>query len=564
VIFLHPLVLLGLAAAAVPTLLHLFQRRTPPEADFPPLRYLSEAERRSARRLRLRHLLLLALRTALIVVIVLAGARPLIHTATPGGAHPPAALAMVLDNSLSSGAVVNGQVTLDRLKGAARSVLGRAAPADRLWLMLADGVLRAGSRAELLAAVDSAPVESRRLDLVGAVREAARVVESEPVAVREVHVISDLQRSSLGEGRVEPAAGVRVVALAPAPRAPENRGLASARVTETGVVVAVSGTPDARAVPVTLRLGGRDLARALAAPGATLTLPFVSPGPGWWTAELELEPDELRGDDRRVVVWHTIPPARVTAIRSAGPFVSAALSVLRAGRRVSDGSEVTIGDDLGASASVVFPPEDPALIGDLNRRLAGRGVGWRFGRPGAPGRLESVSIPDLAGIAITRRSQLLGAPGGRGDSAAVLVSANGEPWAVASGGVVLLGSRLDTAWTALPTSPAFVPFLDAVLNRFVRGETPVVEREGAPRVEFARTGPDTIGATVYGPDPRESDLTPADPAMVRDALGAEVLPPRDFQSAAFAGPGRADLSGLLLVLALLLAVAELGVATLTR
>src|SRR5436190_1745076 len=65
VTFLHPLALVGLAAAAIPALLHLLERRVPPEAEFPPLRYLSEAERQNARRLKLRHLLLLLLRTAL-------------------------------------------------------------------------------------------------------------------------------------------------------------------------------------------------------------------------------------------------------------------------------------------------------------------------------------------------------------------------------------------------------------------------------------------------------------------------------------------------------------------
>src|SRR5207244_13281730 len=61
VTFLHPLALAGLAAAAIPALLHLLERRVPPEAEFPPLRYLSEAERQNARRLKLRHLLLLLL-----------------------------------------------------------------------------------------------------------------------------------------------------------------------------------------------------------------------------------------------------------------------------------------------------------------------------------------------------------------------------------------------------------------------------------------------------------------------------------------------------------------------
>ncbi len=83
--FLHPLALIGLAAAAIPALLHLLERRVPPEAEFPPIRYLSEAERQSARRLKLRHLLLLILRTALIALIVMAAARPLVRSRAAGG-----------------------------------------------------------------------------------------------------------------------------------------------------------------------------------------------------------------------------------------------------------------------------------------------------------------------------------------------------------------------------------------------------------------------------------------------------------------------------------------------
>src|SRR5213594_580508 len=110
VTFLHPLALVGLAAAAVPALLHLLERQVPPEAEFPPLRYLSEAERQSARRLKLRHLLLLILRTLLIVLIVLAAARPLVPARTGGATvHAPTALALILDNSASSGVVVDGR-----------------------------------------------------------------------------------------------------------------------------------------------------------------------------------------------------------------------------------------------------------------------------------------------------------------------------------------------------------------------------------------------------------------------------------------------------------------------
>jgi hypothetical protein len=558
VIFLHPLALVGLAAAAIPALLHLFQRRQPPEADFPALRYLSEAERKSARRMRLRHLLLLLLRTALIVTVILAAARPLVPSHASGATHPPSALVIVLDNSLSSGAVVGGQVTLDRLKAAARAVLRRASPDDRLWLVLADGIVRGGAQDELLAALNSAPADPRRLDLVSAVTRAVRVAAAAPAPLREVHVISDLQRTALASGRVAVPAGIRMLALAPRP-APQNRGLAAPHVAGGSVTVTVVGTPGTTPAPVTLRVRGRNVARGLAAPGAAVTLPLADPGPGWWVGELTLDPDELRSDDRRLVVWHSVPPARVHADPAAGPFAAAAIAVLQAAHRVRDGAEVTLADRPGAGASVVIPPADPALLGQVNRALQARGVGWHFGSAGSPGPVTSALLPSLDSARVMRRQRLEGS-----DSGVVLAGVNGEPWAIVSGGVVLVGSRFDTTWTTLPTTPAFVPLIDALVNRFSRGETPVTEHEGAARVEFQRLGADTVGATVYGPDARESDLTPADPALVRQMLGAELVSDGDFGSAAFAGLRRADLSGVLLVLALLLALGELAAATLAH
>src|SRR5207302_146854 len=214
VTFLHPLALLGLVAAGIPALLHLLERRIPPEAEFPPLRYLSEAERQSARRLRLRHVLLLLLRTALIALIVLAAARPLVPAPAPAtlrraALHQRTALVVILDNSVSSGVVVDGRPMLDRLRAAARASLAAAGASDRLWLVLADGVARAGTREALLATLDSAGVSPRRLDLTAAVRDAARLVDAEPLEGREVHVMSDLQRTALGSGRADvPRGGV--------------------------------------------------------------------------------------------------------------------------------------------------------------------------------------------------------------------------------------------------------------------------------------------------------------------------------------------------------------------
>ena len=574
--FLHPLALVGLAAAAIPALLHLLERRVPPEADFPPLRYLSEAERQNARRLKLRHLLLLILRTALIVLIVLAAARPLFPTQASGGSlHEPTAVAVILDNSVSSGLVVDGRPALERLKAMARGSLARATASDRLWLVLADGVARAGTPDVLLATVDSAGISARRLDLTAAVRAATRLVDAEPLPAREVHVVSDLQRTALGPGRAGVLRGVRVLALAPPSRAPANRGVGAARVTDGAAAVDIVGTPAAGAggaAPVTLRIHGREVGRALVAPGSTASITLPPLGPGWWVGEAVLDADELRADDRRFLVWRVAAPARVTALSSTGggPFVAAALTVLEEAQRVRRGTEVAIGDrpEAGTLVSVVVPPAEPALIGQANRALAARGGRWRFGSAGTPGPIAGAAVPAIAGLQVTRRYRIEAVTGdaGRatGNDTIVLATLNGEPWLVRDGSVLLLGSRLDTAWTALPAAPAFVPFVDALVNRLARGEAPVTEVEGAPRVEFRTRGADTIGAIISGLDPRESDLTPASPALVREVLGADVLDGAAFMAAGFAGAGRRDGSGLLLALALLIALGELGVATRSR
>ena len=572
--FLHPLALLGLAAAAIPALLHLLERRVPPEAEFPPIRYLSEAERQSARRLKLRHLLLLVLRTTLIALIVMAAARPLVRSrgAVGGGAHEPTALALILDNSPSSGAVVDGHPLIERLKTVVRAAISRAAPGDRLWLMLSDGVARAGSRDALLATVDSVVPGWRRLDLTGAVARASRLVDAEPLPGREVAVVSDLQRTTLGEGRADIPRGVRVLALAPASsgEALANRGVAQARVEDGALAITVVGTPGGSPAPVTVRLrpasspAGRshDVGRALAAPGSSANVPLPSVAPGWWIGEAVLDPDELRADDRRAFVWRVALPARVRADPGAGPFVAAALAVLTQGRRIVEGGGVVIGERLpgGTGTTVLLPPVDPALIGQANRALASRGVRWRFGGAGTPGPIGTAAVAGINGLGVTRRYRLEGAGGG-GDTTDVLATVNDDPWLVRAGDVVLLGSRLDTAWTALPASPAFVPFVDVLVNRLARGEAPVTEAEGPPGVAFQVRGADTVGAVVSAPDARESDLTPAAPDVVRRAIGAELLDEGRFAVEQYAGTRRTDVSTLLLALALLVAGVELGVAT---
>src|SRR5262249_43731832 len=101
--FLNPLFLFGLAAAAVPGLIHLFPPRKAREVRFPSLDFLSEVNQSEIRRLRLKQWLLLLLRTLAVALLALAMARPSLRGSASGGSAASTLVALV-DVSGSMGA----------------------------------------------------------------------------------------------------------------------------------------------------------------------------------------------------------------------------------------------------------------------------------------------------------------------------------------------------------------------------------------------------------------------------------------------------------------------------
>jgi hypothetical protein len=99
--FLTPALLGGIALIAIPIALHLVMRRQPKELVFPALRFVKQRRDANRRRMKLRHLLLLALRCLLIAGLATALARPTLKGAgLKGKEGAPLAMSLVIDNSL--------------------------------------------------------------------------------------------------------------------------------------------------------------------------------------------------------------------------------------------------------------------------------------------------------------------------------------------------------------------------------------------------------------------------------------------------------------------------------
>ena len=132
-VFLTPLFLLGLLAAAIPIAIHLIRREKPPKLMFSSIRFLKKTSKKLVLFQQLQQILLLILRSAVIALLVIAFARPLINQSVARlmDADPQSAV-VLLDISMSMhyGDVFEQADFLLALEQVAQAALG-----DRLGLL---------------------------------------------------------------------------------------------------------------------------------------------------------------------------------------------------------------------------------------------------------------------------------------------------------------------------------------------------------------------------------------------------------------------------------------------
>ena len=500
---LNPTLLFAAALVAVPVLLHLLHRRDADTFVFPALRYLVRTERDRSRRIRLRQLILLALRAAVVLVLALAAARLYLRSGT--GGHPPTAVALVIDNSLSSGLVRGEDRVLDGLVDLARVTLDLAGEDDRFWMIRAGEPwmpatpLRAR---EAVAELANIRPSDARGDARAALAKARALLEETEFAHREIHFLSDMQATAFDadappeseEAGSGPEARIPLIAPAPPEAAGDNRGVVSvvvgggaAPVVGTRAEVAVTAGPGVGGKETQVRVATADRVRGVLdlTPGAAGRIELPRTAAGWTSGYAEIEPDRLRADDRRYFVFEAAPPTTVATAGPVGMFVAEALAVLGEAGRISrsppDGADLLVSADgvpgrvNGNGATLVLPPADAARLPALNRRLVGMGIGWRLERRALTGgaALEGMKLPEpLDGTRVDRAYGLVPVEGAD-DPGRVLAELAGEAWAVEGrdnrgGRFLLLASPLDERSTSLPVSAGMVPFFNWIVGQWTR------------------------------------------------------------------------------------------------
>jgi hypothetical protein len=328
---------------------------------------------------------------------------------------------------------------------------------------------------------------------------------------------------------------------------------------------------------------------------------------------VELEPDELPGDNvRHFAVWIGPAPG-IDVSAAAGPFVRSGVDVLKGGGRVTDGRDIAVvpADELSSLPALILAPADPVRIGAANRALERAGVPWRFGlshrgeatitaangaevaRPRAnppdAGGSDSVRAAAFTDVSATVRYDLVAQPGADADT---LARVGRDPWVVAGPRYVLIASPMDPAATTFPVRAAFVPWLAEVLTERLVGEPGGVVAAAPgrslprPRWADAMEGPSgaravlgddfqvpalpgtyfldrggrRVGAVVVNPDPSESVLDRMGAAEIGRRISAQrvlIAPNRpQFAAMSFRAAAQRSILEPLVIAALALLVIE--------
>ncbi len=221
--FIHPLLLGGLLLAGIPVLLHLIMRQKPKVLPFPAFRFLLLRHRTNQRKLRLRHLLLLALRILLIALVCLALARPKVFNEGLGlGSQQPVAAVLLFDTSFSMEYTAGGRTRLDEAKGRALELLQELPEGSRVAVL--DSTVdpaepsgewltptQARERIELLRTrPNNGPVTGRLADAYRLLADLENEQGgSEQPLPRFLYVFSDRTEGAWDGGRVKDLAALR-------------------------------------------------------------------------------------------------------------------------------------------------------------------------------------------------------------------------------------------------------------------------------------------------------------------------------------------------------------------
>ncbi len=201
--FLNPAVLFGLLAASIPIVLHFLNLRKLKKIEFSTLAFLKELQKTKIKRIKLKQWLLLLLRIAIILLLVMAFARPTAKSFSLGNSSAAKTTAVIIiDNTFSMSVVTEKGSYLNQAKQTAKNLLGNFRDGDEIALIsvgdLSNEVSKPTTNFRLaLQSIEELQISSVSKTLNEAVIKAAQVLYQSKNFNKEIYLLTDLQKGRI-------------------------------------------------------------------------------------------------------------------------------------------------------------------------------------------------------------------------------------------------------------------------------------------------------------------------------------------------------------------------------
>jgi hypothetical protein len=561
--FLNPWFLGALAAIGLPVYIHLLRRHIVPPQPFSSLMFFERGIQSSTRHRRLRYLLLFSLRTALLLLLVLAFANPFIRLAA-GGANSKLLL-IVVDNSFSMKA---GSRFTDAKQGAVQLLASRPR-SQRAEVMALGGRLAVLTQpiqdaGALRSAVESIQPGDSRANLGELAHGVRALVETVRTPV-ELHLFSDMQKTGMPANfaDMQLPANVTVVlhtagSLTPnwtveSIHAPAQLAdVKDPKKSRVQAVIAGYGTPAASRT-VSLVVNGNSVATRkvdIAANGrATVEFPSLDVPYGLNHCAVKIDSaDGFPADDISVFSVKRADPERVLLVHQANDlrsplYFGAALAAASQAYFTLQSIDSEKSTDIDPSKYAFVVLSDAVALPSIFENALTRYVrgGGSVLIAAGTSAAHHARIPIFGGTTSDAHSYsrdgsaLIGqtdlthpvmndaagwtdlkvyyVAGVDADGARVIVRLTDQTpllmeKQIGEGHVLLLASGFDNLTNDLPVRPAFVAFVDRTA-RYLAGSDSIsgsrlVDSYVPLRTAAARAGNPSLGVEIIGPDGRRA------------------------------------------------------------
>ncbi len=335
--FSNPGMLHGLWAALLPLVIHLLNRRRTVTVPFSNVVLLQSLQYDRMRRVRLKQMLLLILRTLLVLLLVLAFARPTLRGSEAGGTDGArTAAVLVLDRSLSMQHRTSKGTLFDRARARVREALDLFDARDDVHLFLADARIEAvesGRAGRLKSHLDGLRPTSRGTNLRPGLEAALEQLSGSEMLNRELYLFTDLARNGWAAlpDSLPNLQGISVFLIPERPLHVNNLGVRRAGPAGQILTVGSPATLDIELVnygetprpevPVQVYLGGRRIAQQVAHLAAEkaqrLYIRFTPEKGGAIPLRVEIGDDDLGADNRYTSVLNIPQRVRVLLVGEA-------------------------------------------------------------------------------------------------------------------------------------------------------------------------------------------------------------------------------------------------------